>query len=182
MASESREPSESRERMPPMTPIDYRSLVPGHLIRRAQQIAVAIFMEECEGFDLTPVQYAALAAIGANADLDATRLSYLVALDRSTTGSVLERLEAKGLVDRVPSADDRRVKRLRIRAAGRRLLADVDSAVERAQRRIVAPLEAGERDTFLRLLARLVECNNESSRAPARHGGASLPVAQGAGT
>ncbi|MCO5099520.1 MAG: hypothetical protein M9885_01255 [Burkholderiaceae bacterium] len=49
-----------------------------------------------------------------------------------------------------------------------------------AQRRIVAPLDAGEADTFVRLLARLVERDNEWSRAPARHGGASLPVAQGA--
>src|SRR5712692_205584 len=33
---------------------------PGHLIRRSQQIAVAIFMEETKAFDLTPVQYATL--------------------------------------------------------------------------------------------------------------------------
>jgi hypothetical protein len=36
---------------------------PGHLIRRAQQIAVAIFIEECAAFDLTPVQYASMVAI-----------------------------------------------------------------------------------------------------------------------
>ncbi len=151
-----------------MEAIDYRSLKPGHLIRRAQQIAVAIFMEECAGFDLTPVQYAALAAIDANPGLDATRLSCLIGLDRSTIGSVLERLEAKALVERRPSADDRRAKRLRIRSAGRQLLAEVAEAVERAQQRIVAPLDGDERRTFLRLLARLVECNNELSRAPAR--------------
>lgn len=162
-----------------MATIDYRSLKPGHLIRRAQQIAVAIFMEECAGFDLTPVQYAALAAIDANPDLDATRLSYLVALDRSTIGSVLERLEAKALVERTPSADDRRVKRLRIRPAGRRLLAEVEESVERAQQRIVAPLDGDERRTFLRLLARLVECNNELSRAPARADGEVRLSAQG---
>ncbi|HEY0878082.1 MAG TPA: MarR family transcriptional regulator [Zeimonas sp.] len=162
-----------------MTPIDYRALKPGHLIRRAQQIAVAIFMEECAAFDLTPVQYAALSAIAANGDLDATRLSYLVALDRSTIGSVLERLEAKALVERTPSAEDRRIKRLRIRPAGRRLLDEVEAAVERAQQRIVAPLSDDERRIFLRLLARLVECNNELSRAPARPGPES-PAAQGA--
>ncbi|HLT27040.1 MAG TPA: MarR family transcriptional regulator [Zeimonas sp.] len=159
--------------------LDYQSLKPGHLIRRAQQIAVAIFMEECAGFDLTPVQYAALTAIDANPGLDATRLSYLIALDRSTIGSVLERLEAKGWVERTPEANDRRIKRLRIRPAGRRLLADVEEAVERAQQRIVAPLDADERRIFLRLLARLVECNNELSRAPARPGPESL-AAQGA--
>src|ERR1700722_20277307 len=35
---------------------------PGYLFRRMQQIAVAIFIEECKAFDLTPVQYAALIA------------------------------------------------------------------------------------------------------------------------
>jgi hypothetical protein len=33
---------------------------PGHLIRRAHQIAWAAFMEETKGQDITPVQYAAL--------------------------------------------------------------------------------------------------------------------------
>ncbi len=140
---------------------------PGHLIRRAQQIAVAIFMEECAAFDLTPVQYAALTAIGVQPDLDATRLSQLIALDRSTTGSVLERLEAKALVRRSPDAGDRRVKRLRLSEAGRALLRAVDAAVERAQQRIVAPLRPEERRTFIRLLTQLVESNNALSRAPA---------------
>ena len=36
---------------------------PGHLIRRAQQLAVAIFMEETAGCDVTPVQYAILSAL-----------------------------------------------------------------------------------------------------------------------
>jgi hypothetical protein len=36
---------------------------PGHLIRRAHQVAVAIFMEETAGFDVTPVQFAILNAL-----------------------------------------------------------------------------------------------------------------------
>ncbi|MGH8848591.1 MAG: MarR family transcriptional regulator, partial [Polaromonas sp.] len=39
------------------------SEAPGHLIRRAQQLAVAIFMEETAGFDATPVQFAILNAL-----------------------------------------------------------------------------------------------------------------------
>ncbi|MEZ5603862.1 MAG: MarR family transcriptional regulator [Burkholderiaceae bacterium] len=151
--------------------LEQLNLKPGHLIRRAQQIAVAVFMEECGAFDLTPVQYAALTAIGLRPDVDATRLSQLIALDRSTTGSVLERLEAKALVVRVPSAQDRRVKRLRLSEAGQALLRQVDTAVERAQRRIVAPLRPDERKVFIRLLTQLVESNNALSRAPAALGG-----------
>ena len=147
--------------------LEHLNLKPGHLIRRAQQIAVAVFMDECGRFDVTPVQYAALAAIGAQPDIDATRLGQLIALDRSTTGSVLERLEAKALVQRNPSPEDRRIKLLRLSDSGRALLREVEAAVERAQRRIVAPLRPDERKTFLRLLARLVESNNALSRAPA---------------
>lgn len=51
--------------------------MPGHLARRFQQIAVAVFLAEVEaaGFDLTPVQYAALAAIAANPSIDQITLA-----------------------------------------------------------------------------------------------------------
>ena len=70
---------------------------PGYLFRRMQQIAVAIFVEECKAFDLTPVQYASLIAIHTHPGIDATRLSAVIAFDRSTLGSVIERLETKSL-------------------------------------------------------------------------------------
>src|ERR1700740_3312947 len=68
---------------------------PGYLFRRMQQIAVALFVEECKAFDLTPVQYASLVAIHTHPGIDATRLSAVIAFDRSTLGSVIERLAAK---------------------------------------------------------------------------------------
>src|ERR1700742_3589593 len=77
---------------------------PGYLFRRMQQIAVAIFVEECKAFDLTPVQYAALIAIHTHPGIDATRLSAVIAFDRSTLGNVIERLEAKKVIERKASA------------------------------------------------------------------------------
>jgi|SRR6516162_5298790 len=141
---------------------------PGYLFRRAQQIAVAIFMEECAAQALTPVQYAALVAIREHAGLDATRLSALVAFDRSTLGDVLERLEQRGLILRQPSPQDKRVKLLFPTPRGRKLLTEVMPAMERAQARMLAPLKPSDRQTLLRLLGELVEANNEVSRAPLR--------------
>ena len=141
---------------------------PGHLIRRAQQIAVAIFIEECAAFDITPVQYAALVAIRENPGIDATRLSALVAFDRSTLGNVLERLEAKGVVKRRAGKADRRVKALALTQVGQELLAAVEPAVERAQARILSPLAPADQATLMALLGQLVELNNESSRVPLR--------------
>lgn len=139
---------------------------PGFLLRRAQQIAVAIFLEEVGAADLTPVQYAALAAIASNDALDATRLAAIAAFDRSTVGSVVDRLEDKGLIVRRPSPDDRRQKLLAITAAGMDLLRAATPGVAQAQARILQPLEEAEREAFLALLRKLVEHNNHHSRAP----------------
>ncbi len=83
---------------------------PGHLARRFQQIAVAVFHAEVEdaGYDLTPVQYAALAAIGTRSGLDQATLAGLIAYDRTTITGVVDRLVLKGLVMRQPSPRDRR--------------------------------------------------------------------------
>lgn len=141
---------------------------PGYLFRRMQQIAVAIFVEECKAFDLTPVQYAALVAIRTHPGIDATRLSAVIAFDRSTLGSVIERLEAKALVTRKPSREDKRVKLLVLTKAGETLLRDIVPAVDRAQARMLQPLKASDRKTLLTLLTQLVDLNNEASRVPLR--------------
>ena len=109
---------------------------PGYLFRRMQQIAVAIFVEECRAFDLTPVQYAALVAISTHPGIDATRLSAVIAFDRSTLGNVIERLETKSLIERKPGREDKRVKLLYLTKSGAALLRDIVATVEKAQARI----------------------------------------------
>jgi len=141
---------------------------PGHLIRRLQQIAVALFVAECEALDLTPVQYASLTAIRDVPDVDVTRLSSLVALDKATLAKVIERLEAKGWILRTSSDLDKRVKLLDITPKGRRALTTAEPRVRRCQRRILAPLAEADRHRFMKMLERLVEVNNGFSRAPMR--------------
>jgi DNA-binding MarR family transcriptional regulator len=141
---------------------------PGYLFRRMQQIAVAIFVEECKAFDLTPVQYAALIAIHTHPGIDATRLSAVIAFDRSTLGNVIERLQAKGLIERKPAREDRRIKLLYRTRQGAALLREIMPAVEKAQARMLQPLKLADRKTLLALLTQLVDLNNEASRVPLR--------------
>lgn len=142
--------------------------MPGHLIRRVQQISSALFAEECGNFDLTSVQYAALVAIRANPQVDATRLSALIAFDHSTLGDVLERLEAKGWVLRSSSPSDKRVKLLRLSPEGARVLQRVEPAVRRVQERLLAPLAPSDRARIVRLLAQLADLHNDILPAPLR--------------
>lgn len=153
--------------LPPIT-MDAVYDAPGYLFRRMQQIAVSIFMEECKAFDLTPVQYAALIAIHTHPGIDATRLSAVIAFDRSTLGSVIERLQAKDFVERKPAPEDKRIKLLYLTRQGAAILREIIPAVERAQARMLEPLKPTERKALMGLMAQLVDLNNEASRVPLR--------------
>lgn len=142
----------------------------GHLIRRLNQISVAVFADRMtrEGVALTPVQYAALVAIAEAPGLDQATLAGAIAHDRATLGGVVDRLEAKGLLSRTVSPRDRRARELRLTPLGERLLDRVRPAVHRLQRDILQGLTDEERETFIALLAKATEAGNDFSRAPLR--------------
>jgi DNA-binding MarR family transcriptional regulator len=143
---------------------------PGHLARRFQQIAAAVFHAEMEdaGFDLTPVQYAALAAIGTHAGMDQATLAGVIAYDRTTITGVVDRLVQKALVERTPSSRDRRAHNLLITKSGQQTLASIEPAVEAAQRSMLRGLNAAEAKELMRLMRKAIEAGNELSRAPMR--------------
>ena len=136
---------------------------PGHLIRRAQQLAVAIFMEETAGFDVTPVQFAILNALMDDPGEDQITLSGRVAFDPATFGSVISRLEAKGWVQRQADPMDKRRKLLWTTEEGEKVALQMKRAVGKAQQRIVGPLEVAERAQLNELLGKLV-VGHENSR------------------
>lgn len=141
--------------------------LPGHYIRRLQQIAVAVFLAEVEGFDITPVQYAALRGICQSPGTDQRTLAASSGLDTSTIAGVVDRLESRGWVVRQTSREDRRVRLLEPTSTGLQLLKDLEPAVRRAQARILAPLNMTEQTELMRLLQILITENNDLSRAPA---------------
>jgi DNA-binding MarR family transcriptional regulator len=112
------------------------------------------------------VQFAALATVARQPGMDQRTLARTIGFDTSTIGGVIDRLERRTLVQRNPSAEDRRVRRLSVTPEGLALLMEVLPAMERAQQRILSPLTADQRVQFLRMLSTLVEANNDASRAP----------------
>lgn len=141
---------------------------PGHLLRRCHQIGVALFLDECQAFDITPLQYVILSALASYGSLDKATIGGATALDRTTVAVVVRNLEERGFVTTRPSEEDRRAKLIKITAKGLNLLSSVRPAVANAQERIVAPLAPKERVELLRLLHKLAENNNLLSRAPHR--------------
>src|ERR1700704_2344452 len=85
---------------------------PGFLIRRAQQIAVSLFLEETGELGITNTQYGLLFVIKRHPGIDQISVAKLLGLDRSTTGMVLGKLEEAGLVGRSLGVHDRRKRSL----------------------------------------------------------------------
>lgn len=131
--------------------------MPGHLARRLQQISVAIFNEHMRraGFDLTPVQFAALSAAAATPGMDQAQLARQIAYDPVTLSGVIDRLCKKGLVSRNISPTDRRARVIALTAAGHTLLAQASPQVAALQADILAPLEQEEQAQLLRLLKKI---------------------------
>lgn len=142
--------------------------LPGHLIRRLQQISVAVFADHTQaaGFDLTPVQFAALSAIRGHPGIDQARLAGIIAYDRVTIGGVVDRLVGKGLVSRVINPEDRRARLLHASEEGLKVLADIEPVVAAVQTAMLAGLDEGERVQLTRLLAKATATGNTLSRAP----------------
>ena len=69
---------------------------PGFLIRRLHQLHVAVFLEECGDFDVTPVQYAVLSVLYRGKALDQVSVAAEVGIDRNNAADVLRRLERRG--------------------------------------------------------------------------------------
>ncbi|MHA7775024.1 MarR family winged helix-turn-helix transcriptional regulator [Roseibium sp. M-1] len=142
--------------------------MPGHLIRRMQQVAVAIFHAEVEaiGIDITPVQYAALVRVRGHPGIDQVTLAGLIAYDRTTIAGVVDRLVQKGFLSRETSLTDRRARVLHLTEAGETTLGILTPAVERAQALMLRGLDGKESDQFMRLLRKATDAVNDLSRAP----------------
>jgi len=136
------------------------------MIRRAHQIAVAIFLEEARESRITTTQYGVLVILRRRPGIDQNTLGRLLGLDRSTAGLVVRKLAERELIARAMGAGDLRRRELRLTPAGVALLGRVSKDARRAQQRLLSPLPARERARFLDLLSRLTEAFNRTTRVP----------------
>lgn len=134
---------------------DYHD-APGHLIRRAHQLFVAIFAEQTAAFDVTPVQFAMLNALIDEPGEDQITLAGKVAFDAATSGAVIARLEAKGLLRRDADPKDKRRKLLTATKEGENMVLAMKAAVSDVQHQILKPLNIEEAEQLTSLLGKLV--------------------------
>ncbi len=127
----------------------------GYQLRLAQIAIFRDFVAALADFEVTPTVFGSLVLIEANPGLKQTELARGMNLDRSTVVSVIDKLQARGLVVRRKASDDRRSNALALTKRGAALLAELKPLVSAHERRLVENLDAEERAVLVRCLQRI---------------------------
>lgn len=130
---------------------------PIHLLHRAGQCAVDIFQSEMEAGDLTPRQFAVLAAVAQHEGLSQTQLVDRTGIDRSTLADIVRRMLRKGLLQRRRTKEDARAYAVKLTEQGWRVLRSTEPKARRVDERILEALPAQQRDRFLDDLSTIVQ-------------------------
>jgi DNA-binding MarR family transcriptional regulator len=94
----------------------------GYFLRRVQVWVFQDFIRTLSGIDLRPAQYSVLSVIGANRGLSQADVAQLLGIERARLVRLLDRLEKRGLTQRLASPVDRRSHALQLTPAGQALL------------------------------------------------------------
>lgn len=140
---------------------------PSHLLHRALQHALDIYVEAAGVGAPTQRQFAVLAVVAANEGLSQTDLVRATGIDRSTLAELVARMMTKGLLERERSATDGRANIVRLTAAGRAALDQAAPKVAEADAKILKLVPARARESFLSVLLAFSEASEGDPEAAA---------------
>lgn len=131
---------------------------PSHLLHRALQRALDIYVEEFGDDGVTQRQFAVLAAVDEREGATQADLVRITGIDRSTLADMARRMIGKGLLERERSNIDARANAVRLTEAGRQTLAEARPKMAAADGRLMKMISGGgRRSAFLSLLRDLAK-------------------------
>jgi DNA-binding MarR family transcriptional regulator len=119
--------------------------------------AAARFAERLAPLALKPSDAGILRLLGQSAGMSQQELAATLRMHASALVSVLDDLEARGLVERKDNAADRRTYALHLTTKGRATLGDIARVSQEHNEALCGPLTKEEREVLAGLLRRLAE-------------------------
>jgi DNA-binding MarR family transcriptional regulator len=127
----------------------------GYNARRAALVIIERFLQEMAPFDLRPVDFSVLSLVQHNPGITSRQLCTALGLLPPNLVGMLNKLEKRNLIHRLPHPSDRRAMGLHMSAAGQEFMMQAESAATELEREAVAGLTATEQKTLLRLLQKI---------------------------
>lgn len=130
---------------------------PGHLFRVLDTRTAECYAAQTPRPDVTPRQVGVLLALFRAGTVSQARLSEIIRIDRNTLSEMITRMVQRGLIERLPSSEDRRAFDLTITAQGKDLLLELLPHMIQAQQAVLRPLPVEYHQIFLKCLRHLAE-------------------------
>ncbi len=138
----------------------------GHLLHRAAQRALDLYVAEAGPGAITQRQHAVLAAVADHEGAAQADLVTATGVDRSTLADMVSRMIDKGLLARERSTLDARANAVRLTDAGRTALAAARAPTLAADSALMGLLPKGKRTALLEALETLASGEAPPAKAP----------------
>lgn len=112
----------------------------GYRIRRAQLWVFKDVSRRLAAFDMSPAQFSVLSVIDANPGVNQLAIAQLLLIERAGLGRLVDQLERRTLLQRKPSAINRRYYALHLTSAGKKLLERMRPAIAESETALAAKL------------------------------------------
>jgi DNA-binding MarR family transcriptional regulator len=129
---------------------------PGYLIRRAQQVSIALFTSRFGHFGITPTQAICLHAIHRRPGIDQIAVARLIEIDHATAAMVIATLAKAGYVTRNVDPADRRRRTLAITRKGIALEARMGRFADSGAQ-LLSIFKRDDAVAFITLLGRFID-------------------------
>jgi DNA-binding MarR family transcriptional regulator len=138
-----------------------------HLLKRAVQYSVHLYMDEVGKTGLTHRQFTVLSAVDSNEGKSQTELVKITGIDRSTLADLVARLMAQGYLQRRRSKEDARTNAIRLTLIGKKMLKSSQSGAEEIDKKMLAMFSAADRRSVLESLGTLaIEMDKVDDKQP----------------
>ena len=135
--------------------LELERFLPYRLSVLAAEVSRALSQIYTREFALSIPEWRIIANLGSFGPLNAGDLAERSSLDKPKATRALQKLEARGLVQRAVDAKDRRQVRLSLTRRGRLVLGQIASLALEWERELLAPLGAGDRVALERIMTTL---------------------------
>jgi DNA-binding MarR family transcriptional regulator len=138
------------------------------LLRRCWFNLNQTFRRRIAHLGVTPDQFTVMRTLHENASkgLSQSELAVMITSDPNTIASLVERMEAMGLVGRKPHEKDRRAYRLLLKPAGKRKFEEVRNLAVELQSEILQAIPSDRRDEFLSHLSLVADACRLAAEKP----------------
>lgn len=130
-----------------------------YLIGRLDRIIRRALEERLREFDLTVLMYTSLTVLAARPGLSNAQLARRSFMSPQGMNQALNLLSDRGLIERTPAADNRRVRQIALTDTGRQVVDKCTARVETYEQQLLASLDPAERSQLNNLLHNLVNEN-----------------------